>query len=148
MQSSMTPRFSLPLLALGQANKELFHNEALILLDFLVNPSVQAVHDDPSTLSPLEGEAWLIGEDPIGEWALKTNQIAFWTGGGWRFVEPNEHAELFVSNVHETGVFIDNIWVFHGIIEKPAGGSIVDMEARQAIDSILDALRIKAVIRS
>ncbi|GAB5488869.1 MAG: hypothetical protein Pars2KO_24390 [Parasphingorhabdus sp.] len=148
MQSYQTPRFKLPLLAIGQAQKELFHNEALILLDFLTCPSVLAIHDDPATLMPSDGQAWLIDLNPIGEWSLRANQIAIWTPGGWRFIEPAGYTELFVSDANEIAVFRNNTWVFHGTISEPGGGEIVDMEARLAIDSILDALRMKAVIGS
>ena len=40
MTDPITPRFGLPLLAPGQAAKELTHNEALSLLDLLVQPVV------------------------------------------------------------------------------------------------------------
>lgn len=33
-----TPRWTLPLLAAGQAQKEMTHNEALSLLDLIVHP--------------------------------------------------------------------------------------------------------------
>ncbi|MEP2987667.1 MAG: DUF2793 domain-containing protein [Parasphingorhabdus sp.] len=148
MQSPQTPRFKLPLLAIGQAQKELFHNEALTLLDFLTSPIVQAKHDDPATLMPSDGEAWLIDLHPMGEWIEHANHIAVWTAGGWRFVEPSSYLAIYVSDVNETAVFRNNIWVFHGIIAEPQGGSVIDTEARLAIESIINALRIKAVIES
>ncbi len=146
MQSLQTPRYKLPLLATGQAHKERFHNEALTLLDFLVCPIVQAKHSDPNILVPSEGKAWLVDANPTGDWVSRTNQIAIWTAGGWRFVEPNIGAEIFIADANETAIFRGNNWVSHGAIVGPEGGSVIDIEARIAIDSMLEALRIKAVI--
>lgn len=145
MQALQTPRFKLPLLATGQAKKEIFHNEALTLLDFLVCPAVIASHEDPSTLQPSEGDGWLVGSNPLGDWISRADQVAIWSAGGWRFVEPFENLELFLINSHQKAVFQENVWVFHGTIAKPEGGAVVDLEARAVIDSILDLLRIKAV---
>ncbi|HLZ79899.1 MAG TPA: hypothetical protein VKQ09_11235 [Sphingomonas sp.] len=39
--SDATTRFALPLIAPGQAQKELFHNEALARVDALLQPSVR-----------------------------------------------------------------------------------------------------------
>ena len=148
MQSAQTPRYKLPLLAIGQAQKELFHNEALVLLDFLIRPIVLAQHADPSSLDPADGEAWLVDQNTSGEWASRQDQIAIWTAGGWRFIEPVAHSELFVVSVNETAVFRDGNWVFGGSVFSPVGGSTIDVEARQAIESILAALRIKGVIEN
>ncbi len=40
---SATPRLSLPFIVPGQAQKELFHNEALQLLDVLVAGAVEGL---------------------------------------------------------------------------------------------------------
>ena len=148
MQSLQTPRLKLPLLAVGQAQKELFHNEAITLLDFLVCPTVLSIHDDPTSLLPSEGEAWLIDTNPSGLWDSHANQIAIWTNGGWRFVEPHLQAYVFVADRSETAVYRGGAWIFNNGINNPHGGSVVDVEARQAIDSILEALRTKAIIES
>ncbi len=64
-----TARYSLPLLALAQAQKEVTHNEALVLLDAMVHAAVVAgpVADPPS--SPDEGQCWLVASGASGVWA-------------------------------------------------------------------------------
>ena len=52
-----TARFNIPLLAAGQAHKELFHNEALARIDFLLHPIVQAIETDPAAIVPVAGHA-------------------------------------------------------------------------------------------
>ena len=48
---STTPRLALPLLAMAQAQKEVTHNEALILLDALIYATVE---DGPIVAPPAE----------------------------------------------------------------------------------------------
>jgi hypothetical protein len=88
MDAYQSPRWRLPLLAIGQAQKELYHNESLILLDFLVHPVVQDIANDPANLTPTPGECWIVGSNPLGDWAGKAQQIAGWTDSGWRYIAP------------------------------------------------------------
>lgn len=141
-----TARFALPLLAAGQAHKELFHNEALILLDFLIHPVVQAVADDPQSLSPVAGQSWLVGLSAVAEWSGKDNQIAGWSAGGWHFIKPQETMKIFVTENKQSAIYSDGSWQFIEAIDGPIGGTIVDIEARSAIDSILMALRKAAIL--
>lgn len=141
MPALHTARYKLPLLAVGQAQKELFHNEALSILDFLIQPVVISIEENPELLSPTEGQAWLIGNSPAGEWINHSNQIAGWTVGGWRFVNPSEHMRIFLENEQELVVFRSGTWEFAEQIDDPDGGSVVDTEARDAIESILQTLR-------
>ena len=64
-----TARFALPLLHAGQAQKELFHNEALVLADGLLQPCVEALGLDTPPPSPAPGQCWIVGDSPTGAWA-------------------------------------------------------------------------------
>jgi hypothetical protein len=57
MSESASPRWALPLLAAGQAEKELIHNEALVRLDLMVQPSVITVGISTPPEAPSDGEA-------------------------------------------------------------------------------------------
>ncbi len=141
-----TARFALPLLAAGQAHKELFHNDALILLDFLMHPVVQAVADDPQSLSPVAGQCWLVGPSAVADWSGKDNQIAGWSAGGWHFIKPQETMKIMVVEKRQSAIFQNDSWHFIATIDAPVGGAIADLEARSAIDSILSALRTAAIL--
>ncbi len=86
--SDATARFALPFIAAGQAQKEVFHNEALTRVDVLLQPVVEAVGLDAPPASPATGQCWVVGAAPTGAWAGQAQSIAAWTEGGWRFVAP------------------------------------------------------------
>src|SRR3546814_10699814 len=77
-----------PLLAPGQAQKEITHNEALAQLDIITQAVVQAVGVDVPPASPAPGECWIIGPSPEGSWSGMAQHLAGWTENGWRYVQP------------------------------------------------------------
>src|SRR3546814_14786219 len=85
---SITPRFSLPLLAVAQAQKEVTHNEALTLLDALVHAAIEAGPLATPPANPAIGQCWIVDAAAPGVWSGAENAIAIWTAGGWRFAAP------------------------------------------------------------
>ena len=146
MPSLESPRFGLPFLAAGQAQKELFHNEALTLIDVLLHPVAIDIANDPQNLTPAPGDTWLIGDSPTGDWLDRGGQIAGWTDGGWRFLAPAERTNVFVDQRQKFAQYRNGIWEIANSIADPAGGSTIDTEARASIESILQALRIQGLI--
>ena len=146
MTTLETPRFALPLLGVGQAHKELFHNDALLLLDFLVQPTVHDVADDPDILLPAEGDCWLVGSDAVSEWSGKVDQIACWSSGGWRYIQPRESMKITMLSNHSSVVYQCSAWQFIGQVSGPVAGTTIDLEARTAIDSILEVLRSAEIL--
>lgn len=158
--SDATARLALPFIAPGQAQKELFHNEALIRIDALLQAAVQAVAVNDPPVSPAPGQCWIVGPSPSGAWAGQANSLAAWTDGGWRFLAAGGGMTawsiadgLFVwfdGAAWRTGEVVANRLVIGGhqvvgvqqsAIADPAGGTNVDTEARVAISTILAALR-------
>ncbi len=132
-----TPRFSLPLLALAQAQKEVTHNEALTLIDALLHVAVEAgpLADPPA--APTEGQCWLVGDPASGEWAGQAGAIAVWTAGGWRFAAPREGMRAVRLSDAAWLRFGGGVWREPGVVSVPAGGATVDAEARAAIAALL-----------
>lgn len=160
-----TDRLALPLLAPAQAQKEMTHNEALALLDAVVQPVVVAVAPTSVPSSPVPGQAWIVGPSPTGGWSGQGDALAVWTAGGWRFVAPVEG--MTVWSVTESIVFrragpawvagaltgrtlaLDGVQVVGAraaAIATPTGGITADAEARAAVASILAALRSHGLI--
>lgn len=158
-------RFVLPLLSAGQAQKELFHNEALTILDLLAHAAVedQGLNTPPAT--PAIGQCWIIGPSPTGAWASHAGALAGWTSGGWRFVTARAGMVVWDAGAgyplhHDGSGWVDGaltasslniggVQVIGGqmaAIPNPTGGSAIDVEARAAIDLILGALRTHGLI--
>ena len=161
----VTARFALPLLAAGQAQKEIFHNEAITMLEALVQPVAQTQGDNDPPAVPQEGASWIVGTSPTGAWAGQADAVATWTSGGWRFVTPVSGMTMWVEDravpalyaggawqvgiVKATAVMIDGEQVVgarQSAIAAPDGGATVDGEARAAVSAILTALRIHGLI--
>lgn len=154
-----TDRLNLPLLSAAQAQKEVTHNEALTIADMAIQAVVQAVAPDAVPAAPVPGQCWIVGTSPSGAWAGQAGKIAGWTAGGWRFVTPFEgmqawsiadgivvrrEATGWTSGVlTATSVKIGGVQVVGGQrprVTAPAGGAVVDAQARAAIAAIIAGL--------
>lgn len=165
---SVTARFALPLLHAGQAQKEMFHNEAVVGIDALLHPDVRGVGDNVPPAAPEAGEAWIVGTDPVGDWAGHGAAIASWTEGGWRFAAPRPGMEVWAESLGQTvryrgvdgwqvGVLAASRVEIEGVqvvgaqasaVALPSGGAIVDEQARTAIVAVLERLQAHGLIAS
>jgi|CXWL01.1.fsa_nt_gi hypothetical protein len=163
--TEQTPRLGFPLLASGQAQKEVTHNEALILADALVQPVVLAVAPPAIPDTPLPGQCWVVGNGAGGAWSGHDNAIACWSEGGWRFVASREGMSAWslsdalparreaggwvLGQIGATSVRIGGNQVVGArqpAIANPAGGAIIDAEVRVALAAILAALAAHGLI--
>lgn len=143
---SNTPNFSLPLLHSAQAQKELTHNEALVLIDALLHGSVVAQANDPTPLAPMPGQGWIVGSAPLAEWAGKSGQIAVYSEGGWRFAPAVDGMRLLDRAAGVIRRHDGSDWVVPAGIEDPSGGGTVDAEARVTLSNVLTALRLAGLV--
>lgn len=137
---SKTARFDLPLLFAGQAQKELFVNEAASRVDALLHPAVEAELAAPPA-NPLDGQAWLVGPAATGDWAGRTGQLAARQAGMWFYVAPR--TGMRVLNL-ATGQFLlfNGSWAKPATPAAPSGGTVIDVEARAAIVALIAALGV------
>lgn len=136
--NATSPRFKLPLLFAGQAQKEFFVNEAHALLDALLHPAVEGEADDPPA-SPTPGETWLVGPAPTGAWADRAGSIASFQEGTWLFAEPRDGLRVHDRSAGQDIRYAGG-WQRAATPESPTGGTTVDSEARAAIASLIQAL--------
>lgn len=160
MSDETSARFGLPFLQPGQAQKELYHNEALARLELAVQASVVAVGVDIPPSTPAVGDCWIVGTSPIGAWAGAAGQIAGWTTGGWRLVEPTEGMTVWNAATGTMAQHVAGSWSVGAVrcdrvlaggnqvigarqpaIADAVGGTTIDAEARGAIAAILTAMR-------
>jgi hypothetical protein len=136
--TSASPRFGLPLLFAGQAQKEVFVNEAHALTDALLHPAIEGQADDPPS-APAEGETWLVGALPIGAWADHAGELASYQAGGWIFAAPRDGLRL-LDRATGQDIRYRGGWQRPATPAEPTGGATVDAEARTAIAALVAAL--------
>jgi Protein of unknown function (DUF2793) len=150
MSQIQTSRHELPFLAVGQAQKEVTHNEALVLIDALIWAAVETeLSLPPASLAETDaGKCWLIGTAASGAWLGKAKQIACWTGGSWRYLLPIEGMRVWNAAMSAQIVFRDSQWHSAAPIAEPNGGLTTDNEARIAIAAILGVLRQSGILKT
>ena len=78
----------LPYLLPSQAQKHVTHNEALRLLDILVQLRAEELDADTPPAVPVDGTVFALGPAPTGAWAGRAGQIAAFVEGAWQFLTP------------------------------------------------------------
>lgn len=158
--SDTSMRLGLPLIAPGQAQKEITHNEALAALDLLVQAGVTATRTNTPPATPAPGACWIVGDAPTGAWAGNPGALAGWTAGGWRFAAPREGMTVWSGEDAAFAVYRAGAWrrgemrgakvIVDGrqvvgaqasAVPDPAGGTTVDTQARATLAALLAALR-------
>lgn len=162
---AQTDRLKLPLLEAGQAQKEVLHNEAITAIDLLLQNCIEDSAIDTPPAEPSPGQCWIVGGGPTGAWAGHADEVAAWTGGGWRFFQAQAgmafwHAaeqcsiayngtEWVTGEVRAKRIKISGLQIVgsqHSAVLNPAGGAFIDAEARASIGGILNALRSHGLI--
>jgi len=136
---AQTPRMALPLLYPGQAQKEVFVNEALVRIDALLHARIEAVASTPPA-TPADGQCWIVGAGPTGDWTGRSDQIACRAAGNWIFLTPREGMSVAVGNAGRILRYQAGAWVSQAAVAAPVGGSNVDSEARAAISALIARL--------
>lgn len=136
---SASPRWNLPLLFSGQAQKEAFINEAHALADILLHCAIQGESTAPPT-SPVEGETWLVGTAPSGAWSGQAGKLAGRQGANWLFVSPRDGMRVLDLSTGQERRY-NGEWLAPETPATPVGGANIDSEARAAIAAIVAALQ-------
>ncbi|MES2843534.1 MAG: DUF2793 domain-containing protein [Pseudomonadota bacterium] len=106
-----TPILSLPLILPAQAQKHVTHNEALRLLDILVQLAVLDTDRVDAPATPDEGHRHIVAAGATGLWAGQDTKIAAFWGGSWVFVTPLPGWTARVLADSATLVFQSGAWV-------------------------------------
>jgi hypothetical protein len=143
MPDDFTARHGLPNLYVGQAQKEVTHNEALARIDALLHPAVEALATEPISglTASDDGRCWLIAASASGLWTGRAGQIARWSGGSWRYLAPVAGMTLWLSSTGKRLFYIGSDWLEPDAIAGPSGGAVIDVESRAAVAAILSHLR-------
>lgn len=107
---SDTPRLGLPLLAAGQAQKHVTHNDALMRLDALVHLVVASRTQTVPPASPAETAAYIVPAGGSGVFAGRQDHLAIFEDGGWSFLAPRAGWQAWVSDEAEHHVWTGTQW--------------------------------------
>lgn len=116
-----TTHLQLPYILAAQSQKHVTHNEALRVLDVVVQLSV--VDKDLATppASPLEGTRYIVGSSPSGAWSGHGGKVAAWQDGAWAIYAPVTGWSAWVDDESQTYIYSGSAWVAVG----GGGGSLV-----------------------
>lgn len=142
--ASTAPRFKLPLLFSGQAQKEVFVNEAFGLTDALLHCAIEGISTTPPT-TPIDGTNWLVGTGGTGAWAGMDGTIACLQSGNWIFVTPRDGVNVLNRATGQTIHFAGS-WQTPAFVASPTGGTTIDTQARTAIVGLITALQTAGIL--
>ena len=111
-----TNRLVLPLLAASQAQKHVTVNEALKLLDAIIQAGVIDKDLTAPPGSPSEGDIYIVGASATGDWAGQDDDLAIYQDGAWVFVTPLNGFIAFVADESTLYVFNSSWTSLAGIL--------------------------------
>ncbi len=112
-----TPNLALPYILAAQAQKHITHNEALKILDAVVQLSVLDRDLSSPPASPAEGSRYIVAASPTGAWSGHAKHIAAYQDATWTFYVPGEGWMTWISDENLAVVWNGTDWV-----ALPTGG--------------------------
>lgn len=114
-----TPNLKLPYILPSQAQKHVTHNEALRLLDAVVNLSVKSRTLTAPPVMPAAGARYIVASPATGAWSGKNGMMASFIDDGWLFIQPATGWQAYIEGEAK-------LLVFDGAQRNPTGGGVPD----------------------
>jgi hypothetical protein len=105
-----TPRLGLPAIEAAQAQKHVTHNEALVLLDCLVQLAAESRDLAAPPDTPAEGDCHIPAAGATGAWTGWDGQLALYSGGGWQRIAPVSGLKAWLKSERLTLTYEDGVW--------------------------------------
>lgn len=113
-----TANLGLPFIEGSQAQKHVTHNEALRILDAVIQVAVLDADRTAPPVSPAEGDRHIVAASPTGAWLGHATDIATWEDGAWRFVVP--HAGWIAWSIADDVLVVFNGSTWRDVRDMPA----------------------------
>ena len=109
--SDSTTNLALPYILAAQAQKHVTHNEALRILDGLVQLSVldRVLTAPPG--SPADGDRYIVASGGTGDWAGWDQNVALFTDGAWLRLPPRAGWRAWVEDEGLLLVYDSSDWI-------------------------------------
>ena len=108
--SDITTHLLLPYILASQAQKHVTHNEALRLLDAMVQLSVLDRTRTAPPASPADGDRHIVASGATGLWAGWDLNVAFWVDGVWMRLVPRPGWLAWIANEAAFAVWNGTTW--------------------------------------
>lgn len=109
--SETTAHLALPFLMAAQALKHVTHNEALRMLDAMVQLSVATRALSAPPASPAEGARYIVPPSATGVWTGWDGNVACWLDGAWMRFPPQPGWLAWVEDEAQVLVWTGTSWV-------------------------------------
>lgn len=109
--SDATTNLLLPYILAAQAQKHVTHNEALRLLDGLVQLSVRGAARTAPPGSPADGDRYIVAAGGAGDWAGWDMNVALWADGAWLRLPPRTGWRAWVEDEGVLLVYDGTGWI-------------------------------------
>ncbi|MFN3211287.1 MAG: DUF2793 domain-containing protein, partial [Roseovarius sp.] len=108
--SDITARLDLPLIQPSQAQKHVTHNEALQVLDGLVQAALEETGANTPPFEPVTGTLYATGPSPTDDWAGEPNKLALRITEAWLFIDPQMGWRAWDKATEQFKVFDGTGW--------------------------------------
>ncbi|XDA98272.1 DUF2793 domain-containing protein [Sulfitobacter sp. LCG007] len=102
---------SMPYIQPSQAQKHVTHNEAIRLLDILVQLAVVSDETTSPPASPSSGSRYIVADGALGAWAGQDGKVAVYDAGAWIYHAPRTGWRAWVQDRQMLAVFDGNEWI-------------------------------------
>lgn len=87
--------------------------QGLVATTLSLDPVISYSVTDPSLLTPVTGDRYLIPIGAVGVWAVNVNSVAEWNGSAWIYTVPVIDNTVYVTDTLTTYRFNGTIWVVY-----------------------------------
>ena len=130
--SDATTHLLLPYILAAQAQKHVTHNEALRLLDGLVQLSVLDRDLAAPPANPADGDRYLVASGATGVWSGWDFNVAYWVDGAWMKLVPRAGWRMWVEDEGLLLVYDGVGWVS----ATPASGTFAELNVASGFLSV------------
>lgn len=119
-----TINLGLPFIEGSQAQKHVTHNEALRILDAVIQVAVLDADRTAPPVSPDDGDRHIVAGAPTGVWTGHAAAIATWEDSAWRFLAP--HTGWIAWSIADDVLFVFDGAVWRDLRELPVSLGSID----------------------
>ena len=113
--ADISPHLLLPYILAAQAQKHVTHNDAIRLLDAVVQLSVLDRDLTAPPVSPADGDRYIVASAATGLWAGWDLNVATWVDGVWMRLVPRPGWLAWIADEAAVAVWTGTIWKLVGV---------------------------------